>query len=84
MGVARCRVRMTHAPHLDPALWSLVELEVVGHRLLDTWEFAAMRALTRFCSLHYKAVTLAPIGLFPAEQPDDPRWLSWAPHTEYL
>jgi hypothetical protein len=57
MGVARCRVRMTHAPHLVPALWSSVELEVVGHRLLNTWEFAAMRVLTRFSSLHYKAVT---------------------------
>ena len=45
MGVARCRVRMTHAPHPFPAHWASLELEVVGHRLVDTWEIAALTAL---------------------------------------
>ena len=35
-GVVRCRVRMTHTPHPFLAHWSSLELEVVGHRLLDT------------------------------------------------
>ena len=66
MGVARCRVRLTHAPHPFPAHWASLELEVVGHRLVDTWKIAAMRALNKFCEKNYAAVTLAPIGLFPA------------------
>ena len=49
MGVARCRVRMTHAPHPFPTHWASLELEVVGHRLVDTWELAAMKALNKFC-----------------------------------
>ena len=61
-----------------------MELEVVGHRLLDTWELAAMKALNKFCAVNYAAVTLAPIGLFPAEQPNDPNWLSRVGHTGYL
>jgi hypothetical protein len=43
-----------------------------GHRLADTWETAAMRALTTFCEQHPMEVTLAPIGLFPVVQDDDP------------
>ena len=61
-----------------------MELEVVGHRLLDTWELAAMKALNKFCVDNYAAVTLAPIGLFPAEQPNDPKWLSRIGHTGNL
>jgi len=84
MGVARCRVRMTHTPHPFPDHWASLELEVVGHRLVDTWEVAAMTALNKFCEKNYAAVTLAPIGLFPAEQPNDPNWLSRVGHTGYL
>jgi len=84
MVVARCRVRMTHAPHPFPDHWASLELEVVGHRLVDTWEVAAMTALNKFCEKNYAAVTLAPIGLFPAEQPNDPNWLSRVGHTGYL
>jgi len=84
MGVARCRVRMTHAPHPFPAHWASLELEVVGHHLVDTWEIAAMTALNKFCEKNYAAVTLAPIGLFPAEQPNDHNWLSRVGHTGYL
>jgi len=39
LGVARCRMRLTHAPHPVPALWHSVELEVVGHR--DSGRFRA-------------------------------------------
>jgi len=84
MGVARCRVRMTHAPHPFPAHRTSLELEVVGHHLLDTWELAAMKVLNKFCTGNHEATTLAPIGLFPAEQPNDPRWLSPVRHTGFL
>jgi len=84
LGVARCRMRLTHAPHPVPALWHSVELEVVGHRLLDTWELAALRALTRFCSLHPEAIVLALIGLFPVEQPNYPSWRSHVSHLGFL
>ena len=63
MGVARCRVRLTHAPHPDHAHWVSLEPEAIGHRLQDTWELAAMRALTRFCTANYAAFALALIGL---------------------
>ena len=43
-----------------------------------------MTALNKFCEKNYAAVTLAPIGLFPAEQPNDPNWLSRVGHTGYL
>ena len=72
MGVARCRVHLTHEPHPVHAHWVSLELEAVGHRLQDTWELAAMRALTRFCTANYSAIMIAPIGLFPI-------WM----HTDY-
>ena len=43
-----------------------------------------MKALNKFCVDNYAAVTLAPIGLFPAEQPNDTNWLSRIGHTGYL
>jgi hypothetical protein len=43
-----------------------------------------MRALTTFCEQHPVEVTLAPIGLFPAVQDDDPMWLDRLQHMDYL
>jgi hypothetical protein len=43
-----------------------------------------MRALTTFCEQRPVEVTLAPIGLFPADHNDDPMWLDWLPHMDYL
>jgi hypothetical protein len=39
LGVVRCCMWLTHAPHPVPALWHSVELEVVGHR--DSGRFRA-------------------------------------------
>ena len=44
-GVRRCSVTLTipGAP---------IVIQVVGHRLLDTWETAAMRGIAAFCEAH--------------------------------
>jgi hypothetical protein len=61
-----------------------LETEVVGHRLVDSWELTVMRALTKFCNENHEAIILAPIGLFPPEHPFDPRWRSWVNNTGIL
>ena len=76
MGVARCRVYLTHEPHPVHAHSVSLELEAVGHRLQDTWELAAMRALTRLCTANYSAIMIAPIGLFPTCMHTDYNWQS--------
>ncbi|RLM69889.1 uncharacterized protein C2845_PM17G09110 [Panicum miliaceum] len=43
-----------------------------------------MRALTTFCAQCPEAVTLTPIGLFPAAQDNDPFWLNRIQHSQYL
>ncbi|RLN07134.1 hypothetical protein C2845_PM11G16050 [Panicum miliaceum] len=43
-----------------------------------------MRALTIFCAQCPEAVTLTPIGLFPAAQDNDPFWLNRVQHSQYL
>jgi hypothetical protein len=75
LSVCRCRVRMTIPQHtLNPA-WLGIETEVVGHRLIDSCEAAAMKALTTFCEQHPLEVIFAPAGLFPAVSESDPLWL---------
>jgi hypothetical protein len=71
---------MTIPQHpLNPA-WLAIETEVVGHRLIDSWEAAAMKALTTFCEQHPLEVILAPAGLFPAGSESDPLWLDTLAH----
>jgi hypothetical protein len=41
-GVPRCRVKMTVSPHPTLSLWQPIEVNVVGHRLADTFEAAAI------------------------------------------
>jgi hypothetical protein len=53
MGVYRCHVRMTIPQHpLNPA-WLSIEIEFVGHRLIDSWKVAAMKALPTFVSSNH-------------------------------
>jgi hypothetical protein len=47
-GVRWCRVRMTIPQHPLNLAWLTIKTEVVGHRLIDSWEAAAMKALTSF------------------------------------
>jgi hypothetical protein len=63
---------MTIPQHpLNPA-WLAIETEVVGNRLINSWEAAAMKALTTFCEQHPLEVILAPAGLFLAVSKSDP------------
>ena len=54
--------------------WEPIVTQVIGHRLLDTWEVTAMRAMTTFYSQHPLEVVLSVFGLFPAHDPADPFW----------
>jgi hypothetical protein len=47
---------------------------VVGHRLADTFEAAALEAINIFCDQHPNEVVGYPIGLFPAADSRDPEW----------
>jgi hypothetical protein len=84
MGVTRCQVHMTLLPPPAHPECPVLEIKAMGRRLADTWETASVRALTTFCEQHPVEVTLAPIGLFPAVQDDDPMWLDRVRHMDYL
>jgi hypothetical protein len=47
---------------------------VVGYRLVDTIETAALEAIHTFCDQHPAEVAGHPIGLFPAIDSSDPKW----------
>jgi hypothetical protein len=84
MGVRRCRVCMTIPQHqLNPA-WLAIETEVVRHRLIDSWEAIAMKALITFCEQHLLEVILAPARLFLAVSESDPLWLDRLAHLGHL
>jgi 2'-5' RNA ligase len=84
MGVTRSQVHMTLLPPPAHPECPALRIKAMGRRLTDTWETAAMRALTTFCEQHPVEVTLAPIGLFPAVKDDDPMWLDRVQHIDYL
>jgi hypothetical protein len=46
----------------------------IGHRLVDTFESAALEAIHVFCDKHPEEVAAYPIGLFPATDSRDPEW----------
>jgi hypothetical protein len=48
-GVRRCHVRMTIPQHPLNPTWLAIETEVVGQRVINSWEAAAMKAITTFC-----------------------------------
>jgi hypothetical protein len=71
--VPRCRAIVTVPQH--PILgWQSLEIEVVGYRLVDTFEAAALKAITTFCEQHPEEVATYPIGLFPAVFAHDVEW----------
>jgi hypothetical protein len=47
---------------------------VVGYRLIDTIETAALEAIHIFCNQHPMEVAGHPISLFPAIDSSDPEW----------
>jgi uncharacterized coiled-coil protein SlyX len=54
--------------------WQPIEVDVVGHRIVDTIEGAALEAIYLFCNQHPREVAGQPIGLFPTTDPNDPEW----------
>jgi hypothetical protein len=75
---------MTIPQHPHNPAWLAIETGVVGHRLIDSWEAAAMKALTTFCEQHPLEVILAPARLFPAVSQSDPLWLDKLAHLGHL
>jgi hypothetical protein len=54
--------------------WQPIEADVVGYRLVDTIETAALEAIHLFYNQHPMEVAGYPIGLFPAIDSGDPEW----------
>jgi hypothetical protein len=80
-GVLRCRVKMIIPQHPFRSSWHPIEVEVVGYRLVDTLETAALEAIKIFSAQHPAEVAAYPIGLFPTIDPGN---LEWDFRTEHL
>jgi hypothetical protein len=80
-GVPRCRVKMIIPQHPFRSSWHPIEVEVVGYRLVDTLETAALEAIKLFCTQHPAEVAAYPIGLFPTIDPGN---LEWDFRTDHL
>jgi hypothetical protein len=73
-GVPRCRVKMIIPQHPSRYLWQPVTICMSGHRLVDTFESAALEAIHILCDKHPEEVAAYPIGLFPATDSRDSEW----------
>jgi hypothetical protein len=73
-GVRRCGVRMTILQHPFRSQWQPIDVNVVGHRIVDTVEGAALEAIYLFCNQHPREVAGQPIALFSTTDPNDPEW----------
>jgi hypothetical protein len=73
-GIPRCRVKMTIPQHPFCSQWQPIKVDVVGYRLVDTIETAALEAIRIFCNWHPMEVAGHPIGLFAAIDSSDPEW----------
>jgi hypothetical protein len=75
---------MTIPQHPLNPVWLAIEIEVVGHRLIDSCEIAAMKALTTFSEQHPLEVIFAPAGLFPVVSESNSLWLDRFAHLGNL
>jgi hypothetical protein len=71
-GVPQCRVKITIPQHPFRSQWQPIDVDVVGYRLVDTIEAAALEAIHIFCNQHPMEVVGRPIGLFPIIDSSDP------------
>jgi hypothetical protein len=55
-GVRRCRVRMAIPQHPFRSQCQPIEVDVVGHHIVDTIEGAALEAIYLFCNQHPREV----------------------------
>jgi hypothetical protein len=65
---------MTISQHPFRSQWQPIEVDVVGYRIVNTIEAAALEAIYLFCNQHPREVAGQPIGLFPTTDPNDPEW----------
>jgi hypothetical protein len=65
---------MTIRQHPFRYQWHPIKVDVVGYRLVDTIETAALEAIHIFCNQHPMEVAGHPIGLFPAIDSSDLEW----------
>ena len=75
---------MTIPQHPFRAHWQPIEIEAFGYRFADTFEAAALEAITTFCEQHPNEVAEYPIGLFPATDYHDPEWTFRVEHYAHL
>jgi hypothetical protein len=75
---------MTISQHPFRSLRQPIEINVVGFRLVDTIEAAALEAINNFCDQHPEEVAAYPIGLFPAVESRDPEWVFGVLHCGHL
>jgi hypothetical protein len=75
---------MTIPQHPSQSLWQPIEIDVVGHRLADTFEAAALEAINIFCDQHPDEVVGYPIGLFPVANSRDLEWTFLVSHFGHL
>jgi hypothetical protein len=80
--VPRCRVWLTLEAHpLQPG-WCSLDSEMIGFRMDDTTEAAAMKTLTTFGGYHPLEMVMHPLGLFPPEKKDDSMWCNRVSHVK--
>jgi hypothetical protein len=73
-GVHRARVRMTISQHPFRSQWQPIEVNMMGYRIVDTIEGAALEAIYLICNQHPEEVAGQPIGLFSRTDPNEPEW----------
>jgi hypothetical protein len=65
---------MTISQHPFRSQWQPIEVDVVGHHIVDMIEGAALEAIYLFCNQHPREVVGQPIGLFSITDPNNPEW----------
>jgi hypothetical protein len=75
---------MTIPQHPFRSQWQPIEVDVVGYRLVDTIETAALEAIHLFCNQHPMDVAGYPISQFPAIDSGDPEWNFRIAHYGHL
>jgi hypothetical protein len=65
---------MTIPQHPSHSQWQPIEISMMGYRIVDTIEGAALEAIYAFCNQHPWEVTGQPIGLFATTDPSESEW----------
>jgi hypothetical protein len=65
---------MTIPQHPFRSQWQPIEVDVMGYRIVDTIEEAALEAIYLFCNQHPREAAGQPIGIFSTIDPNDPEW----------